>query len=155
MGFASFTRARKWDEAALVELAEAVGVDPKEHLKDTGKPDTDKAVALLTALHKKITEGEDPSPVLADIARDGVPMKISVDLDALEEAVRDAGVNTTPAAGLAEKFLISQKKKGEDADNVRTIKAEAIEFADQIEETIQQVGGRILQGEPEEDPTLQ
>jgi hypothetical protein len=154
MGFASFTRTRKWDEAALVELARAVGVNPEDHLEDTGKPDTDKAVALLTALHKRVVEGEDPSPVLADIARDGVPTKISVNLDALEEAVRDAGANTTPAAGLAEKFLISQKKKGEDADNVRLIKAEAIEFSDPIEETIQQVGGRILQGEPEEDPTL-
>ena len=154
MGFASFTRARKWDEAALVELAEAVGVDPKDHLEDTGKPDTDKAVALLTALHKKIVDGEDPSPVLADIARDGVPTKISVNLDALEEAVRAAGVNTTPAAGLTEKFLISQRRKGEDADNVRTIKAEAIAFADHIEETIQTVGTRVLQGDVEEDPTL-
>jgi hypothetical protein len=154
MGFASFTRARKWDEAALVELAESVGVDPKTHLKDSGKPDADRAVALVLALHKRITEGADPSPVLADIARDGVPTKITIDLDALEEAVRGAGVNTTPAAGLAEKFLISQKKKGEDADNVRAIKTEAIAFADQIEETIQQVGGQILQGEPDEDPAL-
>lgn len=154
MGFASFTRARKWDEAALVELAEAVGVDPRDHLTDTGKPDTDKAVALLAALHKRVTEGADPSPLLADIAREGVPTKISLDLDALEEAVRAAGANTTPAAGLAEKFLISAKKRGEDADNVRTIKAEAITFADEIEELVREVGVRILQGEPEEDPTV-
>jgi predicted phage-related endonuclease len=154
MGFASFTRARKWDEAALVELARAVGLNPEDHLEDTGKPDTDKAVALLTALHKRVVDGEDPSPLLADIARDGVPTKISVNLDALEEAVRAAGVNTTPAAGLTEKFLISSKKKGEDADNVRTIKAEAIAFADHIEETIQTVGTLVLQGDVEEDPTL-
>lgn len=154
MGFASFTRARKWDEATLVELAESVGIDPGDHLKDSGKPDTDKAVALLSSLHKRITEGKDPSPVLADIARDGVPTKISLDLDALEEAVRGAGVNTTPAAGLSEKFLISQKKKGEDADNVRTIRAQAIEFADEIETVIREVGTRIIEGDPEEDPTL-
>jgi len=154
MGFASFTRSRKWDEAALVELAGAVGINPDDHLKDSGKPDADKAVALLCALHKRITEGADPSPVLADIARDGVPTKVALDLDALEEAVRGAGVNTTPAAGLAEKFLISQKKKGEDADNVRVIRAQAIELADTLEEVVRQEGTRILQGEPDEDPTL-
>jgi len=154
MGFASFTRARKWDEAALVELAGAVGVDPQTHLKDSGKPDTDKAVALIAALHKRITEGADPAPVLADIARTGVPTKSEIDLNALEAELRETGVNTTPAAGLAEKFLISQKKKGEDADNVRTIKTEAIAFADEIEGLVGKVGGRILQGEPEEDPTV-
>jgi predicted phage-related endonuclease len=155
MGFASFTRSRKWDEAALVELAGAVGIDPATHLKDSGKPDTDKAVALIAALHKRITAGEDPAPILADIARTGVPTKSEIDLDALEEELRGVGVSTTPAAGLAEKFLISQKKKGEDADNVRTIKTEAIAFADEIEGLIGKVGSRILQGEPEEDPTIQ
>lgn len=154
MGFASFTRSRKWDEAALVELAGSVGLDPQAHIKETGKPDAEKAIALLAALHKRITGGQDPGPILADIARTGVPMKSELDLDALEAAVRDAGVNTTPAAGLTEKFLISQKKSGDDAENVRAIKAEAIAFADQIEETIQQVGGRILQGDPEGDPAL-
>ena len=154
MGFASFTRARKWDEAALIDLAGAIGVDPQTHLKDTGKPDNEKAVALLAALHKRITEGEDPAPILADIARTGVPTKVEIDLDALEAELSAAGVNTTPAAGLAEKFLISQKKKGADADNVRTIKTEAIAFADEIEGLIVQVGGRILHGDPEEDPTV-
>ena len=154
LGFASFTRARKWDEAALVGLAEASGIDLEKHLKDSGKPDTDKAVAMISALHQSISQGEDPSRILADIARDGVPMKISLDLDSLEEEVRSVGVNTTSAAGLSEKFLISQKKKGEDADNVRLIKAEAIAFADQIEDAIQQVGTKILEGDPEEDPML-
>jgi hypothetical protein len=106
-------------------------------------------VALLAALHKRITEGQDPAQILADIARDGVPMKISVDLDALEEAVRDAGVNTTPAAGLSEKFLISQKKKGPDADNVRAIKAQAIDLADTLEEVVRNEGVKILRDEPE------
>ena len=68
--------------------------------------------------------------------------------------MRDAGVNTTPAAGLTEKFLISQKKKGDDADNVRAIKTEAIALADEIEGLIQLVGGRILAGEEPEDPDL-
>jgi len=154
MGFASFTRSRKWDEAALIELAGSVGINPDAHLKDTGKPDAEKAVALLAALHKKITAGEDPSPVLADIARDGVPTKVSVDLDALEEVVRAEGVNTTPAAGLSEKFLMSAKKKGEDAENVRAIRAQAIDLADTLEEVVRQEGTRLLQGEPDEDPTL-
>jgi len=152
LGFASFTRARKWDEAALTELAQSVGIDPQAHLKETGKPDTDKAVALLASLHKRIVEGQDPSQILADIARDGVPMKSAVDLDALETAVREAGVSTTPAAGLSEKFLISQKKKGPDADNVRAIKAQAIDLADTLEEVVRGEGNRILQGEPEETP---
>jgi len=152
LGFASFTRSRKWDEAVLTELAQSVGVDPQSHIKETGKPDTEKAVALLAALHKSITEGKDPSPLLADIARTGVPMKSSVDLDDLEVAVRAAGVNTTPAAGLSEKFLISQKKKGADADNVRAIKAQAIDLADTLEDVVRNEGSKILQGDPEEDP---
>ena len=152
MGFASFTRSRKWDEAALSELAQTVGIDPQAHLKETGKPDPEKAIALLSALHKLIVEGQDPSPVLADIARTGVPMSSEVDLDRLEEAVRSAGVNTTPAAGLTEKFLISQKKKGDDADNVRAIKTEAIALADEIEGLIQMVGGRILAGDEAAEP---
>lgn len=154
MGFASFTRTRKWDEAALTELARSVGVDPEAHLQDSGKPDAERAIALLAALHKRITEGQDPGPVLADIARTGIPTKTELNLETLEEAVRAAGANTTPAAGLAEKFLISQKKKGDDAENVRAIKAEAIALADEIESLIEQVGGRILAGEPEEDPAL-
>lgn len=149
LGFASFTRSRNWDEAVLSELAQSVGIDPQAHLKETGKPDTDKAVALLSALHKRITEGQDPAQILADIARDGVPMKVSVDLDALEVAVRDAGVSTTPAAGLSEKFLISQKKKGPDADNVRAIKAQAIDLADTLEEVVRNEGVKILRDEPE------
>ncbi|PTX52515.1 YqaJ-like recombinase protein [Gemmobacter caeni] len=152
LGFASFTRARKWDEAVLSELAQSVGIDPQAHLKETGKPDTDKAVALLAALHKRIVDGQDPGQILADIARDGVPMKSAVDLDALEAALREAGVNTTPAAGLSEKFLISQKKKGPDADNVRAIKAQAIDLADTLEEVVRNEGNRILQGDPDEDP---
>lgn len=154
MGFASFTRSRKWDEAVLTELARTVAVDPQAHLKETDKPDAEKAIGLLAALHKRIVEGQDPAPILADIARTGVPMKSEVDLEALEKAVRDAGVNTTPAAGLTEKFLISQKKKGDDADNVRAIKTEAIALADEIEGLIQLVGGRILAGEEPEDPDL-
>lgn len=154
MGFAAFSRVRKWDEAALVELAEAVGINPKDHLEDSGKPDNEKALALIAALHKRITEGSDPSPILADIVRDGVPTKLSLNLEALEKAVSDTGANTTPAAGLAETFRISQRKTGEDADNVRALKAEAISFADEIEDLVRQVGGQILAEEPEEDPTL-
>lgn len=154
LGFASFTRSRKWDEAALIELAKSVGIDPETHIKETGKPDTDAALALLSALHKRIVEGEDPSPVLADIARTGVPMKSAIDLEELEAAVREAGVSTTAAAGLSEKFLISQKKKGPDADNVREIKTQVIDLADRIEEVVREEGTRILQGEPDEDPAV-
>lgn len=154
LGFAALDRTRKWDEDALSEIARSVGVDPDEYFSDTGKIDTDRANTLLESLHKTIVSGEDPGPALADLARNGVPKKRALDAPALAEAVEEAGATTTSAAGLQERFTLSRKKKGDEADKVREIKAQVIDLADTLETVVAEQGENILRGAPEEDPSL-
>lgn len=155
LGFATFDRSRKWDEEALTEIARSVGVVPEDYISTTTSMDTDRAKEMLEALHETITSGEDPGPALADLARSGVPMKAKMDLNALAEAVEAAGANPTPAAGLQERFSISRKKSGEEADRVRAIKAHVIDLADTLEDVISEEGTKILRGDAEEEePSL-
>jgi hypothetical protein len=55
---------------------------------------------------------------------------------------------------LQERFTLSRKKQGDEAEKVRAIKAQVIDLADTLENVVAEEGNKILRGDPDEDPAL-
>lgn len=146
LGFAAFSRKRKWDEDVLVKLAKASGINTDDHLMDANKLDAKEAEKTLKALHKLVTKGKDPLPVLQSLSENGLVMEKKINVETLLEALEEAGVDTISAAGLSESFRISTKTKGEDAEAVREIKDQVSDLVDALETVVEDAGKKILAG---------
>ena len=149
LGVASFTRARVWDEAALVSMAEAAGIDPAAFYSDGKKVDGERVEEILNLLVTEVRDGGDPSQILQDLARDGVPMKQVFNADGLEQALREAGVDTVEAAGIKGTFGLSTKKKGPEAEAVSRLRGMVSELVDALDDVVRENAEKIIKGEEE------
>lgn len=151
MGYAVFDRSRKWKEDELRRLSEAVSVDPDDFLKDDAKMDAKAAEQMLSDLISIMQKGEDPGPKLAEILQVGVPRTTSLDVDRLVAHLEEIGVNLTEAMDLQERFTLTRKTKGPEADQLRQVRADVSGLVDELEEVIADQAKAILAGDALEE----
>lgn len=155
IGFAAFDRSRTFDEDTLVSLADASGIETEDFYEEKKDLDPKRAAEILEDLYDALEAGEDPALVLQDFAEAGVPRKRKLDTHALAAALEDAGVNTTPAAGIQERFTISRKKKGDEALRVAELRDEASTLADFLEDALRKAAPEILSGQRDAEPDVE
>lgn len=149
---ADFTRARTWDEEKLTGLARSAGVDLSAFRVSRDKPDADRSVEILSALVTEIRDGGDPSGLLEDLARDGVPVETSLDLNALAAHLEEIGISTGEAAGLKSTFAITRKKKGPGYEAATRLRDSIADLVEDLEVVVQDTATRIIAGDvPAED----
>lgn len=145
LGFATFERKRSWDEDILASLATAAGVEIEDFKNSTGKFDPEAGEVMIKKILAAL-EAEDPDALracVADIAdAGGVPQKKALDVDALRAELEKIGVDTSSAAGIAEKFSLS--RAGAQAESIKRIKDQAQELTDILEEVVSKQAGVLL-----------
>lgn len=156
LGVADYNRTRSWNEEALVSLARAADIDPDAFRAEGKKIDAGRAEEILTLLVKELREGGDPSAILEDLSRDGVPLQRPLKTDDLAEALQAAGIDTIEAAGVKASFGLTRKKKGPEAETLGRLRNNVAELVDALDEVVRENAQRIILGEedPEELPEM-
>lgn len=151
LGVADYTRARAWDVDKLTSLATAAGIDPADYMVEGKALDDTRATEILSLLIAEVREQGDPSALLADLARNGIPLQKKLDADALAEALQNAGIDTIEAAGIRASFGLSRKKKGPEAETVARLRDGVAELVEALDDVVQETAEKLIRGEEEVD----
>lgn len=153
LGFANIERQRAWKEDILEDLAARAGIDVADFRVSTDKLDADRAEAHLKAILEGLGQTDASLQRALDaLADEGLPMKSRLDAERLVEHLEAIGVDPMEAADVKERFSLTRKKKGSEAEILRGIRMEAIDLVDSIEETLEEAAPRLARGEREELP---
>lgn len=156
MGVADYSRNRSWDEDMLKSLALASGIEVSQYEKETDKDDLEASAQMLSGLLDAYRNGEDIEERMTSLLETGLPKKKKLNLDALAEALEEAGIDTIEAAGIKASFGLTRKKKGPGAERLVELRHSVSELMEALDEVVRETAGKIIRGErePEELPEI-
>lgn len=113
-GYATINRSRSWDEDRLTQLATQGGLDVDTFMVPSTSPDPKECVKILEAVLEARHDPDALNALLSEV--EGLPRSKSLDCDALAARLLDEGINPLPAAGTIDRFSLTRKKKGPEAE---------------------------------------